>query len=401
MSDIKEVVVVGGGIGGLAAAVGLAKIGLQVTVMEQAPEFGEVGAGLQIAPNGLRALDSLGVLEQVYKKAVFPRRHVYMDAIKGGELKGLIFGEEFHRRYGYPYIVIHRRDLHDCLLEACRSNDNITLMNNHKLIDIKELEEYVQLTFENGKSYKADLVIGADGIKSKVRKLLIDDEPVPSGCVAYRFSVPMEELTIKIDWDEKYTWIGPGIHVVMYPVRSKSIINHVAVFKSYKFEQGEEEWGTRDEFEYMFKNVCPTLKESLKFADRSLITKMYDRNPIQRWSTKRVTLLGDAAHAMLQYLAQGACQALEDAVVLSEKLSIYKHDRAKALDEYQRERIPRATKVQQGARFWGEVKHASDPITIALRNELFRMRNDDDYKYVDWLYDETNGVSKKVLSRQV
>lgn len=391
-------VVVGGGIGGLAAALGLAQIGEQVTVVEQAAEFGEVGAGLQIAPNGLRALDSLGVLEKVYQKAVFPRRHVFMDAIGGGELTGLVFGEEFTKRYGYPYIVIHRRDLHDVLLEACRSLDNITFCTNHKLVNIEEYDNHVSLAFENGAHFKASLVVGADGIKSRVRKILIDDEPVVSGYVAYRFTVPMQEMTIDIDWDEKYTWIGPGIHMVQYPVRSKSLINQVAVFKSYKYEQGAKEWGTLDELHHMFRNVCPVLKESLKFAEGSLVTKLHDRNPIDRWSTKRVTLLGDAAHAMLQYLAQGACQALEDAVVLAEKMRLNKSNKAQALKEYEQERIPRTTKVQQGARFWGEVKHASDPVTIALRNELFKLRNDYDYKYLDWLYDEKYGVTRKTLA---
>lgn len=394
MGEIREVVVVGGGIGGLAAAYGLAKLGKKVTVMEQAPEFGEVGAGLQIAPNGLRALDRLGVLDEVYKFAVFPRRHVFMDIETGKELTGLVFGDAFRERYGYPYIVIHRTDLHGVLLRACQSLDEVSFLSNHRLASITEHDDYVQLDCENGATIKAEMVVGADGIHSITRKLFVDDKPVPSKYVAYRFTVPMSEMKVDIDWDEKYTWIGPGVHMVQYPVRHKSVINQVAVFESYKYREDSDDWGTLEELETMFANSCPIIKESLKFVDRSLVTKLHDREPIDTWSSKRVTLLGDAAHAMLQYLAQGACQALEDVVCLTEKLANYPTDIAKALDEYQKERIPRSSSVQRGARMWGRIKHAKDPATILLRNTIFESRSDEDYKYLDWLYHESMSMVK-------
>ncbi len=398
MTETKEVIVVGGGIAGLAAALGIGKLGKQVTVVEQAPEYGEVGAGLQLGPNGLRALDVLGVLEDVYKESVFPRRHVFMDAISGERLTELDFGDNFRRRYGYPYIVIHRTDLHGVLLKACRSLDNISLLNNHRLSTIEEYDDYVELTFENGNKLQAETVVGADGIHSKTRKLFSNDDPVASKYVAYRFTVPMSEMKIDIDWDEKYTWIGPGIHLVQYPVRHKSVINQVAVFKSYKYREDSDDWGTPDELNKMFENSCSIIKESLKFADRSLVTKMYDRDPIDKWSSKRVTLLGDAAHAMLQHLAQGACQGLEDAVYLTERLHANDSDISKALFEYQQERAPRSGKVQRGARLWGKIKHAEDPATILLRDTIFKSRKPDDYQYVDWLYhDDMDSVNKTAL----
>ncbi len=388
MGEIKEVIVVGGGIGGLAAAYGIAKLGKKVTLLEQAPQFGEVGAGLQVGPNGLRALDALGVLEEVNKLAVFPRRHVFMDALSGKELSAVQFGESFRERFGYPYIVIHRSDLHSVLLKACQSLDNVSFLTNHKLESVKEFADYVELRCENGAVLLAETVIGADGIRSMTRKLVSQAEPIISQYVAYRFTVPMTEMTIDIDWDEKLTWIGPGIHLVQYPVRHKSVINQVAVFKSYKYNKDSDDWGTAEELHEMFADSCSTIKESLKFANRGLITKLFDIEPLEKWSTNRVTLLGDSAHAMLQYLAQGACQALEDAVCLTEKIRANGSNTAKALDEYQKERIPRTAEVQRGARTWGEIKHAEDSVTRLLRNTIMLNRSADDYKYLDWLYKE-------------
>lgn len=388
MGEIKEVIVVGGGIGGLAAAYGIAKLGKKVTLLEQAPQFGEVGAGLQVGPNGLRALDALGVLEEVNKLAVFPRRHVFMDALSGKELSAVQFGESFRERFGYPYIVIHRSDLHSVLLKACQSLDNVSFLTNHKLESVKEFADYVELRCENGAVLLAETVIGADGIRSMTRKLVSQAEPIISQYVAYRFTVPMTEMTIDIDWDEKLTWIGPGIHLVQYPVRHKSVINQVAVFKSYKYNKDSDDWGTAEELHEMFADSCSTIKESLKFANRGLITKLFDIEPLEKWSTNRVTLLGDSAHAMLQYLAQGACQALEDAVCLTEKIRTNGSNTAKALDEYQKERIPRTAEVQRGARTWGEIKHAEDSVTRLLRNTIMLNRSADDYKYLDWLYKE-------------
>lgn len=388
VGEVKEVIVVGGGIGGLAAAYGIAKLGKKVTLLEQAPQFGEVGAGLQVGPNGLRALDDLGVLDEVYKLAVFPRRHVFMDALSGKELSAVQFGDSFRERFGYPYIVIHRSDLHSVLLKACQSLDNVSFLTNHKLESVEESDDYVELRCENGAVLHAETVIGADGIRSIARKLVSQAEPVISQYVAYRFTVPMSEMTIDIDWDEKLTWIGPGIHLVQYPVRHKSVINQVAVFKSYNYNENSDDWGTVEELHQMFGDSCSTINESLKFAERGLVTKLFDIEPLEKWSTNRVTLLGDSAHAMLQYLAQGACQALEDAVCLTEKMRVNGSNIAKALDEYQKERIPRTAQVQRGARTWGEIKHAEDSVTRLLRNTIMLNRSADDYNYLDWLYKE-------------
>ncbi|ARK32606.1 FAD-dependent monooxygenase [Halalkalibacter krulwichiae] len=399
MEEVKEVVIVGGGIGGLAAACGLGKLGKKVTLLEQAEEFGEVGAGLQVGPNGLRALDTLGVLDEVYKHAVFPRRHVFKDAITGKELSALVFGETFRERYGYPYIVIHRTDLHTVLLEACRSLDNITFKSNHRLLEVTEHDDHVELLCANGAVIRAEMVVGADGINSNTRKLISNDKLVPSEYVAYRFTVSASEMKLDIDWDEKFTWIGPGIHLVQYPVRHKSVINQVAVFKSQSFKDGSDNCGTVEELHQMFGNSCPTIRESLKFAEQGMVTKLFDRDPLDNWTSKRVTLLGDAAHPMLQYLAQGACQAIEDAVCLTRVMS-ENSDIDKVLSLYQEERIPRTAQVQRGARQWGEIKHAEDPTTILLRNTIMENRDAEDFKYLDWLYSKRTAPAAISLAQQ-
>jgi len=394
MSKEVDVIVVGGGIGGLAAAYSLGKVGKSVIVLEQSSQFSEVGAGLQLGPNALRALDSLGLLGEVYKYSVLPRRHVFMDAIEEIELSALNFGEDFRERYGYPYVVMHRTDLHSVLLEGCRSLDNVKTLVNQKVSSIENLDNGVRVTCENGHIYIGGFLVGADGLWSTVRKFVVNDEPVTSPYVAYRGTVPMDEMKVQIDWDEKYTWIGPGLHMVQYPIREKKVINQVAVFKSNRYEKGETDWGTPEELDEAFSKCCPTLQHSLKYINRDRNWKMFDREPVSNWTVGRVTLLGDSAHAMLQYLAQGACQALEDACCLTENVLKYDEDIEKALIEYQNERIPRTSAVQRGARTWGEMKHAEDPVTILLRNTVMLNRTEDDFEFVDWLYREKAFLAK-------
>ena len=203
MKTKTDCIVVGGGIGGLAVAYSLARFaGRKVTVLEQAPQFSEIGAGLQLGPNALRMLDYLGVLEEVYKYSVFPRRHVFMDAIDGKELSPVNFSDQFKEKYDYPYLVIHRSDLHSVLLEACQSTHQVETLTNHRVIDVQQDEKAAYVTCENGAQFSADIVIGADGLWSNVRKLVSDDEPVCSSFVAYRGTVPMSEMKVDIDWDE-------------------------------------------------------------------------------------------------------------------------------------------------------------------------------------------------------
>ncbi|MBA4537495.1 FAD-dependent monooxygenase [Bacillus aquiflavi] len=389
----RKIIIVGGGIGGLAAALGMAETGRKSLVLERAPEFSEVGAGIQLAPNGTAVLERLGVMDEISKLAVFPKRLVLMDAITGKELTALNLEETFKNQYGHPYIVMHRADLHKVLYEACLEKGNITLLTNSEVEKVEDLTDRAKVTLVNGDIYESDAVIGADGIHSNTRKLVSDDQPVCSQYVAYRGTIPMEEVTetAGTNPDDVLMWIGPNLHLVQYPVRRGELYNQVVVFKSFKYKPGADDWkandwGTPEEMDERFANTCPFVKHSVSFISRQFRWAMWDRDPIQNWTKGRVTLLGDAAHPMLQYMAQGGIQALEDVAHLTSMIHKYGDDYTTAFLEYQKERIPRASKVQTYARNWGEIIHAEDPISIMLRNDIFSKRGEYDFTYVDWLY---------------
>jgi 2-polyprenyl-6-methoxyphenol hydroxylase-like FAD-dependent oxidoreductase len=393
MTNVKEVpiLIIGGGIGGLTSALGIARSGKPVYVLEQAPQFTEVGAGIQLGPNALRVLDNFGLLETIYDFSIFPQRHVVMNAMNGKELSSLDFGKAFKDRYGYPYAVMHRSDLLDTLVHACQANELITLLTNHKAVSVENQGERVAVLCENGLSYLGEAVIGADGLWSKTRQLFSNDSPICSQYVAYRGAVPLAEITATVDvsLDDKLTWVGPHVHLVQYPLRRKDLFNQVAVFRSPKYRAGmaeSDDWGTPEELDEMFSQCHPTVRKAVTYMQRGRRWPMYDREPINNWTAGRITLLGDAAHPMLQYLAQGACQAIEDGACLAQKLGLYASDVEKALLAYQEERIPRTASVQRGARTWGEIKHTVDPVTTLLRDTLLAQRRSDDYSAVDWLY---------------
>jgi 3-hydroxybenzoate 6-monooxygenase len=379
-------IVIGGGIGGLAAALAVVETGQKVCVIERAPEFGEIGAGLQLGPNALAALDQLGVLGAVKEKAVFPRRLVLLDSKTGEELSSLDLGEKFQQRYGYPYMVTHRSDLHLALLEACQSKSEITLLNDQEVESIENNSDGIKIHCTNGITYVAEAAVGADGIKSVSRNLFSDDELVCSEYVAYRGTIPTSQVSKPSHFEDVVCYTGPDHHLVQYPVRNKELYNQVAVFKSYNYKEGTEDWGTKEELKKRFSDCCPQVKKAVdNYIETNRRWPLYDRNPINNWTEGNFTLLGDAAHPMLQFLAQGACQALEDSITLRDKLR-ENSEFNKAFIAYQEERIPRASKVQIRARTFGDIIHTGDPTAILLRNSLLEQRDSDNFDIADWIY---------------
>jgi len=386
MKDV-DIIVVGGGIGGLASALALASVGKTVRVLERAAEFAEVGAGLQMAPNATRILRQWGLLDRVIEAGVTPRRLVFRDAIDGSVLTSVGLGEAFTARYQAPYVLIHRSDLLTILFEACR-DAGVELVPNCAVGDVTVLSDKVVVSSSTG-DHHAAAAIAADGLRSTLRSKFSDDEPICSGYVAYRGAFPVGELDLELEagqLEEVVVYFGPGRHLVQYPLRRGEMFNTVAVFKSPAFDRGEQEWGGPEELDEVFSGSCSAVVRGLRSLWRDRRWPMFDRLPMDKWVDGRLALTGDAAHPMLQYLAQGACQAVEDADCLAEEAKKAGRDGWPAvLEAYQQARSGRTARVQTTARLWGDIWHV-DGVGRLMRNELFRTREPDDFTRADWLY---------------
>jgi salicylate hydroxylase len=379
------VLIVGGGIGGLATALALARAGRAVHVVEKAPEFGEIGAGLQLAPNAVHVLDRLGLMGDIGKHAVFPNRLVWMDALDETRITYVDLGEPFRRHYGHPYLVMHRGDLLNVLLEACRAEKRITLEASREVTGVDDLGNAARARFADGSTCETELLIGADGLWSSVRGAVVTDAPIAEPYVAYRGTIPMERMSRHAGLDNVVMWVGPDMHFVQYPVRRGELYNQVAVFKSRRYKPNSDEWGTVDELDAHYAQTCEYVRSSIALMWRDKRWPMLDRPPILRWSRNRIVLMGDAAHAMLQYIAQGACQAIEDAQALADCVARSPADIPAALAAYERARALRTARVQLTARAMGTFFHQQG-VPAQVRNAMMRARAPDDYTMLDWLY---------------
>ena len=278
----ERLLIVGGGIGGLATALAVARHGIPTTVAEQAAEFREIGAGLQLAPNASWALNRLGVLPQVHETAVFPARMVWMDAVSGEPLTSLDLGAPFRERYGFPYLVMHRSDLLDALVRACAASPLIALTTGKTFDALVDHGDVVEARFRDGTTIRARGLIGADGLHSRVRQcVLADGEPICSGYVAYRGAIPIADMSVHAGLDNVVLWTGPDMHFVQYPLRRGELYNQVAVFKSDRYASGAAEWGTEDELEQRFSAGAPLVRAALTRIKRDRRWPMYDRLPVQ------------------------------------------------------------------------------------------------------------------------
>jgi salicylate hydroxylase len=385
MSDLP-ILIAGGGIGGLSAALALARKGRQVRVLEKAPEFGEIGYGIQMGPNVSRMLDRLGVLKALEPHSVFPDALKLIDALDNREITRIALGNRFLERYQYRYFVIHRRDLHGEIFEACKRREEITLEASHGLASFEERGGSVIVRCENGAEYKGAALIGADGLWSPTRAAIVaDGAPRVAGHVTYRGVVPTDEIIDRSHLDSMTIWVGPDLHLVQYRLSGGAVMNNVATVSSRRFRRGEKDFGGPDELDEVFSRADPRVRDMLRYISRDRNWVLHDREPVTHWTAGRVTLLGDAAHPTLQYLAQGANMAIEDAVVLAEKVAAAGDDCHRAFLAYQGERMNRTARVVLSSRFFGDYIHA-DGGARELRNELARRRDPEHPWEIDWLY---------------
>ena len=393
-SGRPDVIVVGGGIGGLSAAFALTRKGLSVRVLERSAEFGEVGAGIQIAPNCTRILNSYGLLDEAKALGVLPASMLMKDALDGRLLTSLDL-KDMERRYGTPYMVIHRSDLHGLFLKACQ-NAGVDLRTSQHVTEYETLPDGAstgpdgaRARLADGTVHEARLVVAADGLHSVARGQLVGDDPVNSAYVAYRGAVPMAKVRENnVSPSDVVVYVGPRCHFVQYPLRGGDMFNQVAVFESAKARAGEEDWGTPDELDAAFARATENVQKGLPLMRRDRCWRMFDRDPIMTWVYGRIALLGDAAHPPLQYIAQGAIMAIEDGYVLAEHLAANPGDWDNALAGYQAVRPEHCRRVVTASRDWGTLWHL-DGEKRERRNEILRARDPRDYRFVDWLYSVT------------
>jgi 3-hydroxybenzoate 6-monooxygenase len=380
------VLVAGGGIGGIAAALALVRRGFAVKVLEQAPELGEIGAGLQVGPNGFAAFDALGIGEFARSRAVYTDEMVMHDALDEFQVGRIPTGDAFIKRFGNPYAVIHRADVHTSLLEGAQAAGNIEIATSTQVQRVEQNDDGVTVFDAQGGRHRGIALIGADGVKSAVRRQYVGDDARVSGHVVYRAVVETDHFPKDLQWNAASIWVGPNCHLVHYPLRGGKQYNVVVTFHSREKEEWSVRVGSREELQSYFEGICAKARQLIDLPKDWTRWATADREPIAQWNFGKVTLLGDAAHPTLQYLAQGACMAMEDAVTLGEALRVKGNDFDKAFELYQRSRVGRTARIVLSAREMGRIFHAKG-VERLVRNDLWKDRSPERfYDAMEWLY---------------
>ena len=386
MNSLLPVLVAGGGIGGLAAALALAQQGFEVKVLEQASQIGEIGAGMQLGPNAFHAFDALGVGEQARSRAVYTDYMVMHDALDEYQVGHIPTGEAFRKRFGNPYAVIHRVDAHTALLEGVKAQGQVALHTNTAVQTMEQDDSGVSVIDQNGQRHQGQALVAADGVKSVVRAQLVGDPHRVTGHVVYRAVVDKADFPPALQWNAASIWVGPNCHLVHYPLRGGEQYNVVVTFHSREVEEWGVTEGSAEEVQSYFKDICPKARQLIDLPKSWKRWATADRDPVAQWTYGRTTLLGDAAHPTTQYLAQGACMAIEDAVTLREALKARDNDVHQGFDLYQRSRIARTARIVLASREMGRIYHAKG-VERLVRNDLWRGRTPERfYDVMEWLY---------------
>ena len=385
----EPILIIGGGLGGLTTALALARRGRAARVLEGAPEFGAIGYGIQFGPNVFHVFDRIGVTEAVIAASDSPVAVLMMDALTGKELIRIPTGASFRARFNHPYIIIHRIDLHNILLDACRRSDAVELVADAMVSGFEDRGDSVAVMTADGRTFSGPALVAADGIRSLFRAALIaDGEPRPIGYVAHRTIVPMSELKADVPRDCVALWSGPGMHIVQYPLRHDTLFNIVAVFRTSTHGEKGDVASYRAELEHTYRNAHPAMRDMLAMMDLGRRWQVGDRAPARHWHKGRIVLLGDAAHAPLQSLAQGACMAIEDGLCLAELIHAANGDFADAFRRFEAARLLRTARVQLESRALWDFYHLDEGIARDVRNAT--VADWDEAHMFDclaWLYD--------------
>jgi len=394
----RTVVIAGAGIGGLTSALSLARQGLRAVVLDQADRLDEAGAGIQLSPNATRILIDLGLGDRLRATAVTPRAVRILRAHDGQEITRIPLADA-STRFGAPYWVIHRGDLQAALLEAARTHPDIRLALGVRVdrfavhqngVTIKAVRTHPDRNGPPGFDADGMALIGADGLWSSVRALLGDSAPARfARRVAWRAVAPAEMAPAPAREPMVNLWLGRRSHLVHYPVAGGRLVNLVAIADDNWHDQG---WSTRSTpndvlARYQLGAWSRLARDLIGIPERWLKWALYDRRPSSRWGDGPITLLGDAAHPMLPFLAQGAALAIEDAAVLAAQVAAHPNDPTRALRIYEAKRQARSSRMQRTARRTGTVYHYSGPDAFARNLALRKFGGERLLKHYDWIYD--------------
>jgi len=387
----SRALIVGGGIGGFTTALALARTGMSATVLERSAFAGETGAGIQLGPNATRALAELGVLDAITAAAFRPDVLRLFDGLSGTNLASVPLGRVAEERYGAPYLTLHRADLHASLLAACRAEGAIELRSGFEVTEAEALAEPVIVRSADGMQAEGSILVAADGLWSRLRDRIAPDADLRfSGSTAWRALLPRGEVPAPFDAPEVGLWLGPHAHLVHYPVRGGKDLNVVAVVEGGSAKQG---WSRRAEPDLLlpsFQRWAQPAKTLLATVKTWRCWSLFRLKPLPRWTDGRMALLGDAAHPVQPYLAQGAALAVEDAITLAASLEASGGDPVSAFPRYQSLRMYRAARVQAQAARFGRIYHLRGPAAFARNFLLGRRSPESLLQSFDWLYGQAN-----------
>jgi len=381
-----EIAIAGAGIGGLSAAIALALKGFPVTVFEREAAPGAEGAGIQLGPNATRVLARLEMLTALEAHAVPPEVIAVRDALSGNTLVQMRIGDEARRRHGAPYLVVHRGDLHRVLMAAAGALPNIELVTGAAVTGFKAGEDSVEVMLTGGRLFRARVLVGADGLWSNVRGGVLGDEPPAfTGEVAWRGLVPAERFAFPGPDREVGLWLGPGGHLVHYPVEAGRSVNVVAVAAGKDPGRGWSRKASAERVQNAFSHWTRLARDVVACVEDWRQWPLHDRPADTKWTQGPVTLLGDAAHPMRPYLAQGGAMAIEDAFVLADCLDRERYHPKAGLMAYETKRLARTARVQEQSRANAERFHMRGPARL-VRNLVIMAAGSKMIERYDWLY---------------